>query len=38
MLFPNRLALHALKMLAGILRDVVARNKYLIVTSDAFLL
>ena len=40
MLFPNRLAQLALKMLARIsLRDLVlVRNKYLIVTSDAFLL
>ena len=40
MLFPNCLAKHALKMLAWISwRDVVlARNKYLIVMSDAFLL
>ena len=40
MLFPKRLAKHALKMLARIsLRDIgLARNKPLIVTSDAFLL
>ena len=40
MLSPNRLAEHALKMLARISsRDVVlAHNKYLLVTSDAFLL
>ena len=40
MLSPNRLAEHALKMLARIaLRDVVlAHNKYLIVTSEAYLL
>ena len=40
MLFPNRLAQHTLKMLARIsLRDIeLARSKYLIVTSDAFLL
>ena len=40
MLFPNHFAYLSLKMLARIsLRDVaLARNKYLIVTSDAFLL
>ena len=40
MLFPYRLAQHRLKMLAGFsLPDVaLARNKCLIVTSDAFLL
>ena len=40
MLFSNRLSKHLLKMLARIsLRDVVlARNKYLNVTPDAFLL
>ena len=40
MLIPNRLAQHAWKMLARIsLRDLaLARNKYLFVTSDAFLL
>ena len=39
MVFSNRLAKHSLKMLAQLsLRDVAfARNKYLIVTSDAFL-
>ena len=39
MLFHNRLTKHALKLLPRIsLRDVVlARYKYLIVTSDAFL-
>ena len=39
MLFFNRLAKHSLKMLAQLsLQDVaLARNKYLIVTPDAFL-
>ena len=40
MIFANHLAEHVVKMLAqSSLRNVVlARNKYLIVTSDAFLL
>ena len=40
MLFPNCLVQHELQMLARVsLRDVaLGRNKYLIVTSDAFLL
>ena len=39
MLLPNRLDCHAVKMLTRIcLRDVLAGNKYLIVTSYAFVL